>query len=274
MPTPSEAIEACLQDVERARTRVARLRSKQITRADDRDYLKSVAYSWFNSHRPTVAAVMSDTTLEPVDTALRAVLDATARSSARTTYLTRLKQAKTALTTLRNASLTVARSAASSTDPAPDFAPLAADPVMKSILERRWAESQRCLAAGAPLAATVMMGGLLEALFVARANIMPNKSPLFRAKATPRNPKTGDPLPLSEWTLRQYIDVAAELGWISRSGKDVAAVLRDYRNYIHPEKERAHGITLNDHDSAMFWELTKSLTQQLLSSAAIPPGGP
>jgi hypothetical protein len=71
---------------------------------------------------------------------------------------------------------------------------------------------------------------------------------------------------LSDWTLRHYIDVGQELGWISRSGKDVAAVLRDYRNYIHPEKQRSHGVTLNAHDSAMFWEVTKSLTRQLLNT--------
>jgi hypothetical protein len=72
-------------------------------------------------------------------------------------------------------------------------------------------------------------------------------------------------VPLSEWTLRHYIDVGHELGWISRSGKDVAAVLRDYRNYVHPEKQRSHGVTLNAYDSSMFWEVTKSLAQQLLT---------
>ncbi len=149
---------------------------------------------------------------------------------------------------------------------APDFGRLASDPAMKAILERRWNECQRCLRARAPLAATVMMGGLLETLFVARANLMTNKAPLFRAKATPIDSKTKKPLALPEWTLRPYIDVGAELGWISRSGKDIAGVLRDYRNYVHPEKERSHGVRLNDHDSNMFWELTKSLTQQLLSS--------
>jgi len=266
MSTPSEAIETCLQEVERARVRVSRLRSKQITRAGDRDYLKSVAYSWFNSHRPVVPASMPDAALQTVDATLRDVLDATARSSARTTYLSKLKGAKAALGTLRGSSLVPSRSLSPAIDPPPDFTPLATDPAMKAILERRWAESQRCLRAGAPLAATVMMGGLLEALFVARANIMANKSPLFRAKTTPMDAKTKKPLPLTEWTLRPYIDVAAELGWISRSGKDVAAVLRDYRNYIHPEKERVHGVALNDYDSGMFWDVTKSLARQLLSS--------
>jgi hypothetical protein len=145
---------------------------------------------------------------------------------------------------------------------------------MKAILERRWHECQKCLRAGAALAATVMMGGLLEALFVARANLMANKTPLFRAKTTPIDSKTRKPLALPDWTLRPYIDVGAELGWISRSGKDVAAVLRDYRNYIHPEKERTHVVNLNDNDSDMFWGVTKSLVRQLLSSVSshqMPP---
>ena len=273
MSATAEAIETCLREVDRARTRVSRLRTKQIIKADDRDYLKSVAYSWFKSHRPLIASSVPETALEVVDAKLRDILDATARASARTTYLSSLKEAKEALAALRGSSLVPARVSPSASGPPPDFTALASDPGMKSILDRRWQECQRCLRARAPLAATVMMGGLLEALFVARANLMVNKGPLFRAKATPVDAKTKKPVPLTEWTLRPYIDVAAELGWISRSGKDVAAVLRDYRNYIHPEKERAHGISLNEDDAAMFWDVTKSLARQLLSSAGAATKG-
>jgi hypothetical protein len=109
-----------------------------------------------------------------------------------------------------------------------------------------------------------MMGGLLEALFVSRANKMPDKSPLFKAKATPIDSQTRKPLQLKEWTLRPYVDVGHEMGWITKSGKDVAEVLRDYRNYIHPEKERSHGVMLTSADSTMFWEITKMLARQLL----------
>jgi len=109
------------------------------------------------------------------------------------------------------------------------------------------------------------MGGLLEALFVARANAMPDKAPLFKARQAPIDRKTRKPLPLAEWTLRGYIDVAHELGWITRSGKDIAVVLRDCRNLIHPEKQRSLGIELSEHDSKMFWEITKSLSRQLLN---------
>lgn len=111
-----------------------------------------------------------------------------------------------------------------------------------------------------------MMGGLLEALFVARANKMPSKAALFKAKATPTNAKTGKPADIRDWMLASYIDVAHELGWITRSGKDVAAVLRDYRNYVHPEKERSHGIVLTSHDSVMLWDVTRNLAKQVLAS--------
>ena len=274
MPANVDPIEACFREVEQARNRVSRITSKQIASADDRDYLKSVAYSWFKSHRPLLVATVPEEALEPTDTKLRVVLDATARSSAKTTYLSALKDAKHALAELRGVALIPAGSSASAPETPPDFGALATDPVMKAILERRWNECQRCIRASAPLAATVMMGGLLEALFVARANLMTNKASLFRAKATPIDSKTKKPLALTEWTLRPYIDVAAELGWITSSGKDVAAVLRDYRNYIHPEKERAHGVNLNEHDSSMFWEVTKSLTRQLLASMSGPGKAP
>lgn len=268
MASADQSIDACIKEVDKARNRVARLRSKQVTAADDKDYLKSVAYAWFKSHRPTLTPVFQNEQLSAVDTQLRIVLDATARSSAKTTYLASLKDAKQELTALRAAALVPRPATSAASEAVPDFSALASDAAMKAILERRWVECQKCIAAGAPLAATVMMGGLLEALFVARANLMANKAALFRAKATPIDGKTKKPLALTEWTLRPYIDVGAELGWISSSGKDVAAILRDYRNYVHPEKERAHGVNLNEHDSGMFWGVTKNLTLQLLSSVS------
>ena len=265
----TDAIEKCLLEVEQARKRVSQKKAKQITVAADRDYLKSVAYAWFKSHRPSVAGSVNNEVLKSVDVPLQTVLDATARSSAKSTYLAALKEAKDAVTDLRaNSMVPVQAPATPGLESPPDFAALASDPTMKSILERRWNESQRCVHASAPLAATVMMGGLLEALFVARVNLLNDKGPLFRAKAAPKDKKTGKTIPLQNWKLSQYIDVAAELSWISHSGKTVADVLREYRNYIHPEKERAHGVNLNGHDSSMFWDVTKNLARQLLASAS------
>jgi hypothetical protein len=135
---------------------------------------------------------------------------------------------------------------------------------MRQVLARRWQECVTCLGAGAPLAATVMMGGLLESLFLARITREPNKQPIFTAKAAPKEPKTQQALSLREWTLGDYIAVAHELRWIPQSVKDVSEVVRDYRNYIHPQKELTHQITLTVGDARMFWEVSKAISSHLL----------
>jgi hypothetical protein len=263
-------IDVTMDELLKARKWISRGKSNQVGAAPELDLLKSVAYTWFNRHRENIGRSCNESELLEIDTALRSVLDSTARRAARSTYIEALKVAREALVTLRSGIM--GRSAAPSTDAPPDFSPLATDDRMRQILVRRWDECQRCFRAEAHLAATVMMGGLLEALFVARANQLADKSPLFKCRSTPIDSKTKKPLALPEWTLRPYIDVAHELKWISQSGRDVGSVLRDYRNYIHPQKEYSHDVNLGQHDSQMFWEITKSLCRQLLSLPT-PSGG-
>jgi hypothetical protein len=139
---------------------------------------------------------------------------------------------------------------------------------MRDILARRWYECRRCVDAEAHLAAIVMMGGLLEALFVARANKMPDKRSLINAKSAPKDSNTGKTRNYQEWMLDSYINVAFELKWITQSAKEVSDILKEYRNYVHPEKELRHGVILSFNDSSMFWQVTKELVRQLLISAA------
>jgi hypothetical protein len=251
---------------------LGRIRTPQVRNVEHRQFFKAIALSWFNNHRTRAVSSLAAVRLEDVDTYYRRILDASERASTRSTYVENVKATRASLVTLRGEVLSAGPVQLSGAR-VPDFSPLAADPVMGQILQRRWEECGRCIAAEAYLAATVMMGGLLEALLVARANRLTEKSPLFRAKATPIDPKSKKPLDLRQWTLAPYIDVAQELGWITRSAKDVAVVLRDYRNYVHPEKERSHGVALSADDARMFWELTKTLALQLLRSAATAPAG-
>src|SRR5262249_20868734 len=115
----------------------------------------------------------------------------------------------------------------------------------------------------APLAATVMMGGILEGLLLAKMNQMANMAPAFTAAAAPRD-KAGKTLQLKDWTLKNYIDVAHELKWITTTAKDIGEVMRDYRNYIHPQKELSHGVTLLESDAQMLWEIAKKMILQIL----------
>ena len=109
-----------------------------------------------------------------------------------------------------------------------------------------------------------MMDGLLEALLVARINKLSDQSPVFKAKSAPKDKATGNVLKLRDWTLSNYIDVAHDLGWISDTYKDVGAILRDYRNYIHPYKEYQHKKRIASDDSKILWEIAKTIVRQVL----------
>ena len=112
-----------------------------------------------------------------------------------------------------------------------------------------------------------MMGGLLEALFVSRANMMADKTPLTSAASAPKDKGTGKTINYQDWMLDSYIKVGHELKWITESAKDIADKLKEYRNFVHPAKELRYGITLGLNDSSMFWQVTKALARQLLLSA-------
>lgn len=140
----------------------------------------------------------------------------------------------------------------------------------QAILQRRWAEVQRCLSSNANLAATVMMDGLLESLFLARINGSPDKPGVFTTPAAPRD-KAGKTLALSEWKLVRMVDVAHELTWVTKSAKDVGNVLRDFRNYIHPHREYTDGVVILEEDARMFWEVIKSISRHVFASVGKSP---
>lgn len=274
----SEAIdhlESAIAEVTKARNSVMRGTSRQVTSADERDRLKSVAFAWLKTHRPHVS--VSD--LSTVDDVYQRILDSTVKHAARSTYVKTLKQAKDALVAVRRQLLSTPPETSVEAirfvgefrhDPAPDFSPLGSDASMQAILQRRWNEIQNCISAEACLAATVMMGGFLESLLLARINLTSNKKRLYTAKSTPCD-KAGKPLGISDWKLVAMVEVAHEVGWITRSAKDMGNVLRDFRNYIHPHKEHSEALVLGDEDVRMFWDVSKSICRQILGSAAGEP---
>lgn len=273
MPTVSDNVDAAIEEVRRVRTLVSKIKTSRVHKQDDIDAIKSVVYAWFNGHRPALSAVSSPVDLTDPDSHYQALLDCTSKYAAKSRYLALLQEVKTALLAVRAQSLTVSSlpTQPSVDDLAPDFAPLVGNEEMRGILARRWHECRRCVNADAHLAAIVMMGGLLEALFVARANKMPDKTPLINATSAPKDKSTGKTQNYQEWMLDSYIKVGQELRWITESARDVADVLKEYRNYIHPEKERRHGVVLALNDSSMFWQVTKALARQLLLSVPLAP---
>jgi hypothetical protein len=212
-------------------------------------------------------AAVGEQSLSAADAIYRDILAATNRKTSRTRYVDLLKTLKKSLCSLQadNAiELSGPIKHKASSDAPPSFATIAADAEMQLLLVNRWNECVSCVNYDLPLAATVMMGGILEALLIARINRLTDQSPVFKAKAAPKDKTSGAVLKLREWTLSNYIDVAHETGWISDTYKDVGAILRDYRNYIHPYKEYQHKKRLTPDDSKMLWEISKTIVRQIL----------
>lgn len=261
MNEADEAIYQAIKEAERIRSVIRKKKAPQV-RGSERDVVRATALTWFQSHRPKLVAVFSEPDLQPVDEMYKTVVEASHKSASRSGYVDTFKDIGDSLVHLRSGNA-VKLAAATTTDAPPNFSKLISDPAMQVILGKRWVECVTCLSHGAPLAATVMIGGLLEGLLLARVNKETNKAPIFTAAAAPRD-KQNKTLTLKDWTLQDYIAVAHELKWISVAAKDVGVVLRDYRNYIHPQKELSHGVSLTPQDAGVLWEVGKSIARQLL----------
>jgi hypothetical protein len=261
MNDADEAIYQAIREANRIRA-LTRRRSLPQVRGSEREVIRATALAWFRSHRPKLVAVFSSADLQPIDAMYQKVVEASHKSAARAGYVSTFKDICDNLVHLRSGNL-LRLAAATTADTPPDFSRLISDTAMQVILEKRWLECGICISYGAPLAATVMIGGLLEGLLLARVNREGNKRPIFTAAAAPKD-RQNQPSGLKEWTLQDYIGVAHELGWITVAAKDVGIVLRDYRNYIHPQKELSHGVSLTTPDAVILWEIGKSISRQLL----------
>ncbi|HEY6250102.1 MAG TPA: hypothetical protein VI685_09075 [Candidatus Angelobacter sp.] len=266
MASAQQAVDAAIKEVSRLGKLVSGGNGKQIRSGDERDSVKATSLSWFNVHRRSIADALGDPALVEIDQQYRRLLLASDRSPSRTKTVADIKALHKSLAGMRSTKIVELGGSTlptNTSDLPPSFSMLAADLKMQEILTRRWAECTICLAAGAPLSATVMMGGLLEGLLLARILKQSNQAAVFTAGAAPRD-RAGQPKQLKDWMLKDFISVAHELGWISVSAKDVGEVLRDYRNYIHPQKEFSHGVNLSGDDATILWEVTKSISRQLL----------
>jgi hypothetical protein len=254
-------LSQAIEDIKKLRTALKREGKRQIRSKEHRSYLKAVALAWFQTYRPAVARQADKADFSLVDSSYQAILSASEISSSAARIEGIAKELIAELVSLQS-EVVASYSIPQTTDAAPPFLAIP-DPIMRDILTRRWKECVSCISANAPLAATVMMGGLLEGLFLARINREQNKRSIFTATNSPKDTRTRATLPLKEWTLKDYIAVAHELSWISQSVRDVSQILRDYRNYIHPQKELSMQLALRIEDAQMFWMVCKAIVTQL-----------
>src|SRR5205823_9242532 len=95
------AIEAAIAEVTKARASLRSRKSKQVTAAGEIDQLRSVAFAWFETHRPPAAAHPSQPNLLEIDSSYRLIMDSTGRHAARKTYSDALLNARRSLVDVR-----------------------------------------------------------------------------------------------------------------------------------------------------------------------------
>ncbi len=271
MTGAQQAIEEATNEVKRLKQSLSSGTAKQVSGDDDRRIIKATALTWFEKHRVVVIDCVGDDLVRDLDDLYRELIAASDKASTRKKHFDLIKGIRKKLAKLQSEqviALSVLRpNQRSTSDTVPSFAPLVTDHAMQGILANRWNECIKCVEAEAPLAATVMMGGLLEALLLARVNQLTDKRPVFNAKSAPKDRQTGKPLNLTRWGLKDFIAVSHEIKWISPTTKDVGNVVRDYRNYVHPQKEHSHGVSISPDDARMLWEIAKSVARQVLKPA-------
>lgn len=267
MSDHAAALSQAIQAIDRLKALLAKSRSSQVRNVGERQAASAVAQAWFQAFRPQFNSFNDNSTLREIDGEFSSLLHASDRASSRAGYRSRLKAVRTAVLRFRSDVLDPLGTKQVGNEgiaAPPNFSNLTSDARMRQILERRWEETGKCMRAEAYLAATVMMGALLEALILARINRLSDKSPVFRQKSAPKDKKTGKTLPLSEWKLQSLIQVAFEMKWLGKPGRDVGSVMRDYRNFIHPEREYSSGITIHSEDANMFLAVFTSLAKSLV----------
>lgn len=263
-----DALDESISSADRLRKLLMKSKTKQVFSGEERSVIKATAFAWFKSCRPLLSELSTSELIQAADAHYQTILEAAEKATLRSRFIDELKSLKGVLVKIRTCALTSLNPgalAAAGTPAPPDFTRLIPDPAMQAILNRRWMEAWGCIGAKAYLASTVMIGALLEALLLARINRLADKSPVFASKCAPKD-KAGKTRPLQEWTLNAYIDVAHDLGWIGKPSRDVGVVLRDYRNFIHPEKEFAQGVTLSEADARMFGAVLVALADAIIKS--------
>lgn len=269
MEEPLKILQNAINGAEHLLKFVNKRGGNQVRTQEEKQIIMATVYTYTNNYRPCFFAWESNPSLLSLDKYYSLLLKYSAKNTSRTKYKGAIKELKSRLVNFRSEifadpKLKIEKAVVSM----PDFSLLVSDEKMQSILHRRWDEIMNCLNNNnpAPLSATIMMGGVLEALFIARINKLSDKKSIFKLKTVPKDSRMGTPMPFSDWTLNDYIEVANEMSWIRRPARDIGKILRDYRNLIHPERELSSGIVIEIQDAQMFLPVFTQLANQIVLS--------
>jgi len=130
---------------------------------------------------------------------------------------------------------------------------------VKEIIKSRIDEIVKCMECNAPLSAIFLSGSTLEGVLMSVGTRFPR---VFNtAKTSPK--KDGKVRLFQEWSLKDYIDVSAEIGLIQKDVQMFSHSLQNFRNYIHPYEQMCQRFTPDLHTAAISVQVLKAAIFQV-----------
>lgn len=132
---------------------------------------------------------------------------------------------------------------------------------VSDIIKMRLKEVEACIRNDAPLASVILIGSILEGILLGTASTFPQ---LFnQAQCTPKEKDTGKVRKFPDWTLNNFIDVAAEVEILKQDVKKFSHVVRDFRNYIHPYQQMASRFSPDKQTALICLQVLKAAIFQI-----------
>ena len=145
--------------------------------------------------------------------------------------------------------------------PPPDFLNLKLEPELGEILSDRWDQTQKCMNVEAYLAATILMGSMLEGMLLAVLQKFPREA--NTSKAAPHDPKKGKVKYFVDWSLSDMINVAYDVGWLDLDVKKFSHSLREFRNLIHPYQQMVEKAFPDKDTCEISWLVVQAASNDL-----------
>ena len=143
-----------------------------------------------------------------------------------------------------------------------EFSSSVFDQKFLAIINERIAEIRKAMEDELPLAATILLGSALEGVLYMVATKFPQKFNV--AKAAPKS-KDGKVLSLGSWSLNNLIEVAYEVDVLDKDVRDFSKVLRDFRNYIHPNEQMRQNFSPTMATAGIAYQVLKAAMKQITS---------
>lgn len=108
------------------------------------------------------------------------------------------------------------------------------DVEFSKVIKYRLVEIEKSMKYEMPLTAIILSGSTLEGILLYVANKF--ELNFKQSKMSPKD-KNNKVKEFNHWTLNDFIDVAHDIGFLKVDVKKLSHNLREFRNYVHPNKE-------------------------------------